>query len=354
MLLITYKCNLRCSYCYEPKVNGFKMDVPKAKQIIKEQLALVVDDYSSVEIDFMGGEPLLEFPLIKEVSEWLWSSYQYEKPIKLFACTNGTLLNDEMKNWFAKHKEKIILGLSFDGDMGMQNVNRSMSYDKVDLSFFTHTWPEQNVKMTLSPTTISNLASGVVFLHEKGFKSISPSLAMGPTIGWAKESLSMYRSELNKLRHYYINHPYVTPCSLFCIDILSLTHHSDYTGKRCSCGEHFVCVDWNGDTYACHMFSPIALPAEKALKSNQLYDFSNHAQFQSKTCSKCLLNPICDHCYGANYLSTNDVAMHSPFHCNAFKILFVENCRFRIQLAEKNGDNQMVKLINNILKSIKL
>ena len=71
MLLITYKCNLRCSYCYEPKVSNFKMNAAKAKGIIREQIEALDDEYEVVEIQFMGGEPLLEFPLIKECAEWL-------------------------------------------------------------------------------------------------------------------------------------------------------------------------------------------------------------------------------------------------------------------------------------------
>ena len=109
MLLITYKCNLHCSYCYEPKQQNFRMSATKAKQIITEQLSLLGDDYDSVEIQFMGGEPLLEFPLIKEVSEWLWSLPLNKKLMVLFAPTNGTLLNDEMKHWFSVNRERIHL-----------------------------------------------------------------------------------------------------------------------------------------------------------------------------------------------------------------------------------------------------
>ena len=69
MLLITYKCNLRCSYCYEPKGSNFKMSEAKVKSIIQEQMDALGDDYEAVEIQFMGGEPLLEFPLIKECAE---------------------------------------------------------------------------------------------------------------------------------------------------------------------------------------------------------------------------------------------------------------------------------------------
>lgn len=127
MLLITYKCNLRCSYCYEPKEQGFKMTVSKAKQIITEELELL-DPQDSVEIQFMGGEPLLEFQFIKEISEWLWNKGFDTDDNMLFAPTNGTLLTDEMKAWFASNNNRITLGLSFDGDITMQNKNRSNSF----------------------------------------------------------------------------------------------------------------------------------------------------------------------------------------------------------------------------------
>lgn len=117
MLLITYKCNLRCSYCYEPKISNFNMSFAKAKNIIQEQIEALDDEYEAVEIQFMGGEPLLEFPLIKECAKWLWSTPITDKQIMLFAPTNGTLLTDDMKEWFAKNKDRIHLGLSFDGDM---------------------------------------------------------------------------------------------------------------------------------------------------------------------------------------------------------------------------------------------
>ena len=156
MLLITYKCNLHCSYCYEPKNQNFKMSVSKAKQLISEYLNSF-GKTSPVEIQFMGGEPLLEFSLIKEVSEWLWDNGFDKGDNMLFAPTNGTLLNDEMREF--------ALGLSFDGDQVMQNTNRSDSYHKVDLKFFAATWPEQSVKMTISPSTVGHLAEGVKFLH---------------------------------------------------------------------------------------------------------------------------------------------------------------------------------------------
>ena len=350
MLLVTYKCNLRCS-CYEPKGSKFRMTTNRAKQIIQEQMSSLNDDYDSVEIQFMGGEPLIEFPLIQEISEWLWTSAYASKVMVLFAPTNGTLLTSEMKKWFTEYKDKIHLGLSFDGDIDMQNTNRSSSFDRVELSYFASTWPEQSVKMTISPETISHLADGVIYLHNKGFKYISADLAMGLSVNWSKQSLVSYKQELNKLSKYYLENPTLIPFSMLRVNVESIGR-SKHSVKTCSCGEDMICVDWTGKTYACHLFSPVSLPMEKAIQSNLKYTFSDHSQFESSICAKCVLNIACTHCYGMNYICTDDVSCPASFHCSAFKILFVENCKFRLAQAEQNNDQKTLQSIKRVISKI--
>lgn len=351
MLLVTYRCNLRCSYCYEPKESNFHMTVDRAKRIIQDQMSSLKDYYDSVEIQFMGGEPLLEFSLIKEISEWLWSSVYADKLLVLFAPTNGTLLTDEMKEWFTANKDKFHLGLSFDGDDCMQNANRSNSFKKVDLTYFATTWSEQSVKMTISPETISHMSDGVKYLHEMGFKYISADLAMGPTIQWSKQALISLRDELSNLSQYYLSHTDLIPFSMLRINVETISRSSSHV-KTCSCGEDMVCIDWTGKAYACHLFSPVSIPTERALKSNLQYDFKDHSQFESPVCANCLLNTACNHCYGMNYICTNDVRRPSPFHCSAFRILFAENCKFRLAMAEKQNDLKALNTIHKIISKI--
>lgn len=351
MLLVTSSCNLRCSYCYEPKLLARRMDFLTAKDIITKQMASLDDRYDSVEIQFMGGEPLLEFPLIKEVSKWLWSN-KWKRQTVVFVPTNGTLLDSEMKSWFAAHRENIKLGLSFDGDTGMQNTNRFMSYDSVDLDFFVTTWPEQSVKMTLAPETIDKMAEGVKHLHEKGFKYISADLAMGPDIQWTKQSLKAYQTGLRDLADYYLSRSDLMPFSMLRINVDSTLAKSEDNLKTCSCGEDLLCFDWTGTTYACHLFSPIALSLEKAKKGNERYNFSDHSQFVSPTCAKCMLNSVCNRCYGMNYHCSDDVTIPSPFHCSAFKIQFAENCRFQMQIAQKNSDHDAEATIKHIIRKM--
>ena len=199
---------------------------------------------------------------------------------------------------------------------------------------------------------VQDVADGVVFMHRKGFKYISADLAMGPNLLWSQSSLKDYQKELGKLCMFYLDNPELIPFSMLRLNIASVGSEKNNVTKTCSCGEDLVCVDWTGKSYACHLFSPVSIPYDKAERSNKVYDFSNHAQFISDTCQRCVLSKICNRCYGMNYLCTNDVANPSLFHCSAFKIMFAANCRFRLRQAKQNNDERSINTIIKVLSKI--
>ena len=205
ILLITYDCNLRCSYCYEPKKAHRKMSVQSAKNVLLRAISELDETYDSIIVQFMGGEPMLQFDLIREVSEWLWGLDLKVRIKNVHAPTNGTILTPEMKEWLVINKDRFSLALSFDGNRLMHNLNRSSSADEIDMSFFAKTFPDVAVKMTLSPDTIGYFYEGYKFLHEQGFNEIGPSLAIGDNIGWKKEHLIVMNEQLDLLIQYFIN-----------------------------------------------------------------------------------------------------------------------------------------------------
>lgn len=351
MLIITYSCNLNCIYCYEPKKVKHRMTLETAKDVILSQFSLLNDECDTVEIHFMGGEPLMEFALIKEISEWLWST-NTKYNLMLFASTNGTLLNEEMRAWFHSNRHRITLGLSFDGNNVMQNINRSKSSSSVDIEFFAKTWPGQNIKMTISPQTLPSLSEGIIYLHNAGFDYISVDLAMGDKVNWNQSALLDYKDELNKLVNYYLANIEKTPCSLLNIDLSEVVKQT-FKAKTCSCGEDLVCIDWNGDTYACHLFAPVTLPFDVAQKAKAEIDFTEHEAFQSTTCDKCILSSVCNRCPGMNYICSSNVSTPSAFHCNAFKIGFAASCRFQMLKAQKEEDKGKIELIKRIINLLK-
>lgn len=350
MLLVTYRCNLNCIYCYEPKQSHKRMTTIQACSYIERIVNNLNDSYGSFEIQFMGGEPLLSFDVVREVSEWLWAQSFKVRLTQIFAVTNGTLLNDEMKTWFTVNKDKICLGLSFDGDRMMQDINRCGSASLIDFSYFVSTWPKQTIKVTISPQTLSRLYDGITSLHYFGARKITADLAMGKNIGWNERHLQILHDQLLLLCHYYLSHPDQYPVSLLNLDIDSVK--SIPHDKPCGCGEDLVCIDIDGKEYACHLFAPITLGEKKATVAKSILDFSQHAAFVDDICYGCLLQATCTNCPGMNYIATGCVNKQDSFTCMANKVIFLANCEFTIMRCEELNDCEKISYIENIVKQI--
>jgi len=202
-LMMTHKCNLNCVYCYEKYKNTQVMDVDDAKKYIYKAFeeAARAGRYKALELSMMGGEPLLEFEKIKEISEWVWS-HDWPLDYILFASTNGTLLTEEMKQWFSDNRDKFVLGISLDGTAESQSSNRGHLASTVDIDFFVETWPKQGIKCTVSKESVSHIAEDVIFIHSKGFKTIYANLAFG--VDWEWNHLSVFQTQLIKLVDFYL------------------------------------------------------------------------------------------------------------------------------------------------------
>lgn len=353
ILLITYDCNLRCSYCYEPKKVHRKMSVQSAKNVLQRAIGELDDSYDSIIVQFMGGEPMLEFDLIREVSEWLWELDLKVRIKNVHAPTNGTVLSSEMKEWLVQNKDRFSLALSFDGNRLMHNLNRSGSADEIDMSFFANTFPDVAVKMTLSPDTIGYFYEGYKFLHEQGFNEIGPSLAIGDNIGWEKKHLMIMNEQLDLLIQYFINNPDVRRVGNFALPVWNILN-PEAPDLACRVGRDIVCYDCNEKAYPCHIFSPIAMDANKSEESTYI-DFEKTRKL-SGPCSRCLLNKVCSRCFGINYRDRGNCMMPSAFDCAQFKLFFYANCKLQTILAYKNKDKDMSSImdkVNNILKHIK-
>lgn len=350
IFIVTYSCNLQCVYCYEPKKLVKTMSIDSARRIVKNAIDDVEDRYDGIRIQFMGGEPLMQFPLIKEVCEWLWSLNLRKPIVDISAPTNGTLLNAEMREWFASHKDRFVLGLSFDGTRMMQNKNRSSSSESIDLEFFKKTWPKQGVKMTVSPETIGFFYDGIKYLYEVGFEYVEANLAYGDYLGWNANHIRILNRELDKLVGYYIDNPAINRITLMDIPVWEILNNN-FAFSACGCGRDIVCYDYNGRTYPCHIFSPITIGEDMANKACDL-DFIKIEQNNKSACVNCVLRKLCLKCYGINYRDRGDCNAQSPFGCAQFKQYFYANCKLQRNLAINNGDTQKLSLINEVIKVI--
>ena len=137
MFVVTLRCNQKCSYCHvssqnEKAGNIYNMDKKTARKCV--EFAFNTPSHS-IKIEFQGGEPLLNFDVVKaivEYSETLNESYQ--KHLEFVICTNLVNLRQEHLDYFKE--KKIVISTSLDGPREIHNKfrklrNGSGSYDQV-------------------------------------------------------------------------------------------------------------------------------------------------------------------------------------------------------------------------------
>ena len=214
-LVITRNCNLNCSYCYEKHNlrDSRTMDLKVAKKAITNFMN-IGDEADIFIIDLFGGEPLLGFSLIKKIIEWCHKK-KWNKNYYFMISTNGTLLNDEMKDFFARHNKHVILGLSIDGNREAHNINRNNSYDLIypHIEFFKKNWPNQPSKMTISAETIPYVFDSVIELEEMGlyFTANLPQENIWGNQNNKKRLLEIYEEQLIRLVDYYVENSHLYP-----------------------------------------------------------------------------------------------------------------------------------------------
>lgn len=341
-LVVTHQCNLNCVYCYEAHKSNKSMPLEVAKKVVASEFDFVArsEQFQELVIDFLGGEPLIQFDLLKEVAEWIWSAPR-PVPYLLFSTTNGTLLDQRMKQWFRLHKEQHYLSLSLDGTPDMHNANRGHSSERIDLDFFQENWPDQPVKMTVSCETISSLAEGIVYLQEKGFKV---GAGLGHGMPWDDESVSEYGRQLRKLAEYYLAHAQVPPVSLLDLPIeQALRSRTAMQKKYCGTGTHMATYDVDGTVYPCHLFMPLVLGAAKS-DDLRAIAFQENATVTDRRCAGCVLGEICPTCYGFNYKLTGDVALRDQVMCRLFKEQALATCWYQTQLLKRKRKSESLAL----------
>lgn len=132
VLQITQNCNLRCSYCtysgnYYNRTHSKKsMDVKTALAAV-DFLMLHSSGVEEVAISFYGGEPILEFELIKSVVHYVKQNYP-EKKVRYNLTTNLTMFNDYVIDFLIKNDVSVMI--SIDGPEKVQDKYRVFSNGK--------------------------------------------------------------------------------------------------------------------------------------------------------------------------------------------------------------------------------
>jgi radical SAM protein with 4Fe4S-binding SPASM domain len=297
------------------------MSIDTAKGIIDRIFSDAPENLDDFEIHFIGGEPLLEYDLIKEIVEYTCTKYKKGKKYVFFATTNGTILTNEMKKWFKEHIGCFVLGLSLDGIRDVHNHNRSNSFDKIDINFFRQTWPKQSVKMTLSEYSLNYFAESVKYIHSLGFPIGGVNLCEG-SFDWDKdEYIYVLAKQLKEIVDYYVENNELKVNQMFDKKLSGCESKDKKTKKWCGIGLSTPFFDIDGEKYPCSFMTPMTF-SQKDIDLFKNTNYSKDEDFLDEECfNNCYIYPICPTCYGANFLGNKTFNKRVKTKCRIQKLI---------------------------------
>ncbi len=267
-LNVSHDCNLACKYCFagQGEYNGDRALM--SAEVGKRALDFLIENSGNrknLEVDFFGGEPLMNFGVVKElVAYGRQREKETGKNFRFTITTNGMLLNDEVIDFANKELKNVVLSID-----GRRSVNDAMrptrngkgSYDVI-LPKYKHFVEKRKGEYYIRGTfTHHNLdfAEDVKSFIREGFNIVS----MEPVVAPAEEDYAIREEDVPILRDQYdilarelvdqarAGHP-VT----FFHFMIDLTGGPCVYKRLSGCGsgtEYLAVTPW-GDLYPCHQF----------------------------------------------------------------------------------------------------
>jgi sulfatase maturation enzyme AslB (radical SAM superfamily) len=187
-LLLTERCNFDCIYCYRRGRDGRTMSERVAATAIG---LLRASAQPAVELHFSGGEPLLEFDLLRRIVETAVHQLAGRTALTLSVSTNGSLLTPERIRYLAERGVR--LQLSFDGVAAAQDRRCPGSFETLDevLRQLRESEPQYfassvTVAMTIDSRSAAFVADSAEYFLQRGVNGLRLSVTCTPDPGWTE------------------------------------------------------------------------------------------------------------------------------------------------------------------------
>ncbi len=329
-LHIAHDCNMRCEYCF-----ASTGDYNEGRTMMSLEIGKKAIDYllhhskgrRNLECDFFGGEPLMNFDVVKEIVKYARSKEaEFNKVFRFTITTNGLLLTDDKIEFINKEMHNVVL--SIDGrpevnDRVRKNLGGGGCYASVMPKFKKlvdgRGEGQYYVRGTFTKYNI-DFANDVLHLNSLGFDQISVepvvadekmpyalTLADIPAISSEYDRLAEIMLEEDKKGNFFNFFHFMMdleqgPCAIKRL-------------RGCGCGNEYMAITPDGDVYPCHQFvGHEEWKMGNVLVSNDIdidikTEFSKATVYGKEECKECWAKFYCSggcnansHIYNGNIL----------------------------------------------------
>ncbi len=337
---ISHACNLCCEYCFAGQGKYKGEEALMSFEVGKQAFDFLIKNSGkrrNLEVDFFGGEPLMNFDTVKKLVEYAREiEKEHGKNFRFTLTTNGVLLDDDVIDFANKEMDNVVLSL--DGRKEIHDKYRvdykgKGSYDLVVPKFQEFIKKRDSKGYYMRGTYTKNnldFTNDVFHMADLGFKELS----MEPVVSDENDASALNMNDLPVLFEQYeillkemIKRKKEGNGFTFYHYMLDLSH-GPCIYKRvsgCGSGTEYFAVTPSGDLYPCHQF----VGDKKYLMGNvwdgvtekeKQDEFRKCTVYSKKECHDCWARLYCAGGCAANaYHSTGDIMGLYSFGCELFK-----------------------------------
>lgn len=319
-LHIAHDCNLACKYCFAEEGEYHGRRALMSFEVGKKALDFLVANSGNrvnLEVDFFGGEPLMNWDVVKQLVAYGRSLEEpNNKKFRFTLTTNGVLLNDEVMEFVNKEMSNVVLSLD-----GRKEVNDRMrpfrtgkgSYDLIVPKFQKLAESRNQTNYYIRGTfTRNNLdfSEDVKHFADLGFKQMSIEPVVGPEedpYSIREQDIPQIMEEYDKLALEYIDRYKKGNGFNFFHFMIDLTQGPCVYKRLSGCGsgtEYLAVTPW-GDFYPCHQFVGnedflMGNVDEGITKPELVKEFGNCNVYSKEKCKNCFAKFYCSGGCAAN------------------------------------------------------
>lgn len=339
-LHVAHDCNMSCGYCFAGKgdYRGEKslMSLETAKQAIDFLIANSKDRHN-LEVDFFGGEPLLNWEVCKATVKYAKSiEKKHNKNFRFTLTTNGLLIDDDVIKFSNEHMANVVLSL--DGTKEHNDAMRKtksghgtyeLVIDKFKKLVESRNGRDYYIRGTYTKKNI-NFADDIFHLAKEGFKELS----MEPVVTNQEVDYRLTEADLDDIKRNYDSLADEIIDRIEKDDEFYFYHYTvDFAkgpclSKRlsgCGVGTEYLAITPNGDIYPCHQFVGddkylLGNLNDELLNKDIINEFLSSNMYTRDDCPSCFAKLYCSGGCSANAFHQNgDINKVYKLSCDIHK-----------------------------------